>query len=89
MKHNQRHAPAQSISGRTPAARGLFLAALVWSLGWKAASLWQAARDGRKPWFVALLVTNTLGILDAIYLFKISGARSRTSRAETQILTQG
>ncbi|WP_157509774.1 DUF5652 family protein [Leifsonia sp. Root4] len=89
MKHNQRHAPAQSMSEHTPAARGLFLAALVWSLGWKAASLWQAARDGRKPWFVALLVTNTLGILDAIYLFKISGARSRTSRAEAQILTQG
>lgn len=86
MKQNQRHASAPSMSAHTPAARGLFLAALVWSLGWKGASLWQAARDGRKPWFVALFVTNTLGILDAIYLFKISGTRSEDEPAKAQTL---
>lgn len=57
------------------ASRGLFAAAVAWTLAWKGASLWQAARDGSRPWFVALLVTNTLGVLDAVYLFGVSRAR--------------
>jgi hypothetical protein len=86
MKHNQRHAQTPSMSAHTPTTRGLLLAALVWSLGWKGASLWQAARDGRKSWFVTLFVTNTLGILDAIYLFKISGIRDRGEHTEARVL---
>ncbi len=86
MKQNQRHTSARSMGGHSPATRGLFIAAAVWSLGWKGPSLWQAARDGRKGWFVTLFVTNTLGILDAIYLFKISGTRTQDERAEAEIL---
>jgi hypothetical protein len=58
-----------------PPGNGLFAAAVAWSLAWKGVSLWQAARDRSKPWFVILLVTNTLGILDAVYLFGVSRAR--------------
>jgi hypothetical protein len=47
----------------------------AWTLAWKGASMWRAARDGSKPWFAALLVTNTAGILDALYLFKFSASR--------------
>jgi hypothetical protein len=61
----------------TPAARGLIIAAVAWTLAWKGVSLWQAARDGSKPWFVTLLITNTLGVLDAVYLFGVSGSRHR------------
>jgi hypothetical protein len=59
----------------SPPGRGLFAAAVAWTLAWKAASMWQAAQDRSKPWFVTLLVTNTLGILDAVYLFGVSRAR--------------
>jgi len=53
--------------------QGALLAVLVsWSLGWKAVSLWHAARDGSKPWYSALLLVNSAGILDAIYIFKFS-----------------
>lgn len=86
MKRNHQHTSALSMSAHSPATRGLFVAAAVWSLGWKGPSLWQAARDGRKGWFVTLFVTNTLGILDAIYLFKISGTRTQDERIEGQIL---
>ena len=51
--------------------RALIVAVVAWSLAWKGASLWRAARNGSKPWFVALLLTNTLGTLDAIYLFGV------------------
>ena len=60
-----------------PPGRGLFAAAVAWTIAWKGASLWRAAQDRSKPWFVTLLVTNTLGILDAVYLFGVSPARRR------------
>ena len=54
---------------------GLFVFALVlasiWSLVWKGWALWIAARRGHKVWFIALLVINTLGILEIIYIFTI------------------
>lgn len=49
----------------------MLLAAMVWSLLWKAASLWVSARSNDKWWFIVLLIFNTVGILDAIYLFWI------------------
>lgn len=59
--------------------QGLLLAVLVsWSLGWKAVSLWHAARDGSKPWYSALLLVNSAGILDAIYIVR---SRSRSEGA--------
>lgn len=49
----------------------------AWTLAWKGASLWHAAKDGSKPWFVALLLSNTVGVLDAIYIFRLSATRRR------------
>ena len=40
----------------------------IWSLFWKALALWHSARRGNAIWFVVLLLVNTLGILDIIYL---------------------
>ena len=45
---------------------------LVWSLYWKARALWRAARKEDKRWFIALLVLNTLGILEILYLYVFS-----------------
>lgn len=52
--------------------RGLFIALVAWSLGWKAMSLWHAARDGSRPWYSALFLINSAGILDALYIFRFS-----------------
>lgn len=49
-----------------------FLPLLVaWVLGWKGWALWIAARNKHKLWFTALLVVNTLGILEIIYIFAV------------------
>ena len=40
----------------------------VWTIAIKGYALWHAARNGQKEWFVAILVINTLGILEVIYL---------------------
>lgn len=45
---------------------------LLWVLPWKGVALWKAARASSKPWFVALLVINTLGILEIVYIFFFS-----------------
>lgn len=34
----------------------------------KGFSLWYAARGGQKYWFIALLIVNTLGLLEIVYL---------------------
>lgn len=42
---------------------------MVWSIFWKGWALWRAAKNDSKPWFVALLVINTMGILEILYIF--------------------
>ena len=46
----------------------LILIAALWTIVLKGYSLWYAARAGQKWWFVALLVINTIGILEIVYL---------------------
>jgi len=41
---------------------------ILWVLVWKALALWRASRQNQKIWFIALLVVNTLGILEIVYL---------------------
>ena len=45
---------------------------IIWSLVWKGWALWRAARNGSKVWFVVLLLVNTLGILEILYVFIFS-----------------
>jgi len=50
----------------------LFLLATAWTLPWKGVALWKAARREEKWWFIALLVVNTLGLLEILYIFVFS-----------------
>ena len=45
---------------------------LAWTLPWKGVALWRAAKNGQKGWFIALLVVNTLAILEIVYIFYFS-----------------
>ncbi|MFC1686148.1 DUF5652 family protein [Nanoarchaeota archaeon] len=42
--------------------------AMIWTLPWKGVALWKSARNGQMIWFVALLLINTLALLEIIYL---------------------
>lgn len=50
----------------------VFIILMFWSLVWKGIALWQAAQNSAKAWFIALLIVNTVGILEMIYIFIIS-----------------
>lgn len=41
----------------------------IWTLVWKGLALWRAAKNNEPVWFVVLLVVNTLGILEILYLY--------------------
>lgn len=58
-----------------------FLALVVWSLIWKGIALWKAARNTHKVWFVVLLIVNTVGILEIIYIYFVAKKLAKTPPA--------
>ncbi len=50
----------------------IFFVISIWVLVWKGIALWKAAGKKDKPWFIALLIFNTLGILEMLYIFVFS-----------------
>lgn len=50
----------------------VLVALAVWTLPWKGYALWKSARRGEKWWFVALLLVNSLAILEIVYIFYFS-----------------
>lgn len=50
----------------------LFVLLAIWSIIWKGVALWKAARNGSKGWYIAMLVINTAGILEILYIFLFS-----------------
>ena len=50
----------------------LILAVIIWTFVWKGFALWRSARLSQRGWFIALLIVNTLGILEIIYLFLVA-----------------
>ncbi|MDD3098206.1 MAG: DUF5652 family protein [Candidatus Pacebacteria bacterium] len=45
---------------------------IAWSLPWKGVALWKAAKNDHKWWFIPLLIVNTVGVLEMIYIFVFS-----------------
>ena len=50
---------------------------IAWTLIWKGIALWHSARNKQKGWFILLLIVNTVGFLEIIYLifFKKGSAK--------------
>ncbi len=66
----------------TPTMMSAIIGLAAWSLIWKGIALWKSARLGEKWWFVALLIINTVGILEILYIFVFS--RRKTVASPTQ-----
>jgi len=54
----------------------VLLLVILWTLPWKGVALWKAARLRDKWWFIALLVLNTLAILEILYIYVFSKRKS-------------
>lgn len=53
-------------------ALAVFIPLIIWTLIWKGLALWKAARLGDRNWFIIMLVLNTAGILEILYIFVFS-----------------
>jgi len=62
--------------GGMPFWQPFILLLVLWSLFWKGLALWHSARKGQSWWFFILLILNTAGILEIIYLFGVLKLKS-------------
>ncbi len=46
----------------------LLALSIFWALPWKGFALWRAAKLKHKRWFIAILILNTMAILEIVYL---------------------
>jgi len=54
-------------------------ALLAWSFVWKGLALWRAGRSDQPIWFIAILLINTAGILEIIYLLFFAKKRRESA----------
>ncbi|MBD3282193.1 MAG: hypothetical protein GF387_01125 [Candidatus Portnoybacteria bacterium] len=58
---------------------------LLWTLPWKGVALWRAARKNDLGWFIAILILNTLAILEIVYIFAFSKRKKKGGTASKQV----
>lgn len=63
----------------------LILIVSIWSIFWKGMALWKAAQRRDKWWFIAILILNTLGILDIFYFYVYTRLIDQKKAAENKI----
>ena len=64
-----------------------FIPLMAWTAFWKGMALWKSARSGEKYWFIALVVINTMGLLEIAYLFLF--AKDKMTVQEVQSTVTG
>lgn len=47
----------------------------IWTIPWKGFALWLAAKKDEKWWFIAMLLINTAGLVEIVYIFAIAKYR--------------
>lgn len=62
----------------------LILLAILWTIPWKGVALWKAVKNNHKWWFIAILVINTLAILEILYIFVFSKRKVLSQETPSQ-----
>ncbi len=57
----------------------------LWTLPWKGIALWRAANQKEKWWFIILLITNTVAILEILYIFIFSKKKDSKNQKVEQL----
>lgn len=58
----------------------LIILVSIWSFIWKGFALWKSVKKNHLVWFIILLVVNTVGILEILYIFVFSKLSLRKSK---------
>ena len=51
---------------------------IAWSIIWKGIALWHSARNKQLVWYIALLILNTVGIFEIVYLVFFKKRQNRS-----------
>ena len=66
------------LTGLSPAMQTtVYFALAIWSVVWKGLALWKSSKKNQKYWFIALLVLNTLGLLEISYIYFFSKRKGK------------
>ena len=68
----------QAYQPLPPAVIVLIVALAIWTAVWKAIALWRAGRRADLAWFIVMIIVNTAGILEIVYIFGFSRRRLPT-----------
>jgi len=61
----------------------IFLIVGIWTLIWKGMALWKSSKKNQLVWFILLLLINTVGILEILYIYIFSEmGKSKKSNSE-------
>ena len=77
MEFFQQYISSMGFSSMSDGEAILFFIMTLWSLAWKGVALWKAAKNNDKYWYIGLLVINTVGILEIIYIFIFSNKKDK------------
>lgn len=55
----------------------IFYLLIAWSIIWKGIALWHSARNKQLAWYIAIIIVNTVGILEIVYLIFFKKNNSR------------
>ncbi len=55
-----------------PKVSAVLIVLSVWALIWKGIALWKASQKGEKFWFTVILILNTFGIFEILYIYWLS-----------------
>lgn len=59
----------------TPELINTILLISFWVIPWKGIALWKAARNNHIGWFVAIMLINSIAILEILYIFYFSSSK--------------
>ena len=54
----------------------------IWALVWKGLALWKSSQKKSVVWFIVLLIFNTVGILEILYIFVFSKLGKKAKEAK-------
>ena len=66
-----------------PTNQLIFLLLTIWSLVWKGFALWRSSHNNQRNWFIVMLVINTFGILEIIYIFYFNKNKNGENSTKT------
>jgi len=72
-----------SLGVSTTAALVLVTIISIWSLVWKGLALWKSSKKNHLIWFIVLLIVNTIGILEILYIFVFSKIKLRKGKGKS------